>query len=171
LFRESIYSFKLIRRGIDIRGGREINTLKSMSVADVMTTQVDTIFEGMPLGVLSRRIAKSKYNSFPVVDEHHCMTGIVSFSDYRDAVFEEDLKDLIIAKDLATSEVTTIDVNANLYEALETIMVKDFAILPVVAPDNPHRLLGVISRRDIIGAYDKAVLKKSLFRFGAAQKN
>ena len=66
-------------------------------------------------------------------------------------------------QDLTTTEVTTIDLNADLYEALETIMVKDFAVLPVVAPDDPHHLLGVISRRDIIGAYDKAVLKKSLF--------
>lgn len=168
LFPESIYTHKLSRRGVDIRGGREVNTLKSMRVADVMSTKIETIYEGMTLGVLSRRIAKSKYNSFPVVDEHHCMTGIISFSDYRDAVFEEDLKDLIIAKDLATTDVTTIDVNANLYEALKTIMVKDFAILPVVAAGHPSRLLGVISRRDIIGAYDKAVLKKSLFRIGAA---
>jgi CIC family chloride channel protein len=163
LFRESIYTLKLIRRGVDIRGGREINTLKSMSVADVMTTSVETIFEGTPLGVLSKMIAKSKYNSFPVLDQEKRLTGIISFSDYRDAVFDEHLKDLIIAKDMATTEVTTIDQNADLYEALETIMVKDFAVLPVVAPDDPHHLLGVISRRDIIGAYDKAVLKKSLF--------
>lgn len=163
LFRESIYTFKLIRRGVDIRGGREVNTLKSMSVADVMNTSVETIFEGTPLGVLSKTIAKSKYNSFPLLDQEKRLTGVISFSDYRDAVFDEDLKDLIIAKDLATTQVTTIDLNADLYEALETIMVKDFAILPVVAPDDPNHLLGVISRRDIIGAYDRAVLKKSLF--------
>jgi CIC family chloride channel protein len=170
LFRESIYTLKLIRRGVDIRGGREINTLKSMSVADVMNTSVETIFEGTPLGVLSKMIAKSKYNSFPVLDREKRLTGVVSFSDYRDAVFDEDLKDLIIAKDLATTEVTTIDLNADLYEALETIMVKDFAVLPVVAPDDPHHLLGVISRRDIIGAYDKAVLKKSLLGIRSTQK-
>lgn len=171
LFRESIYTLKLIRRGVDIRGGREVNTLKSMSVADVMSTSVETVFEGTPLGVLSRKIAKSKYNSFPVLDREKRLTGIISFSDYRDAVFDEDLKDLIIAKDLATTEVTTIDLNADLYEALETIMVKDFAILPVVAPSDPRHLSGVISRRDIIGAYDKAVLKKSLFSIKSTQKN
>ncbi|MEJ2116487.1 MAG: CBS domain-containing protein, partial [Alphaproteobacteria bacterium] len=89
-------------------------------------------------------IAKSKYNSFPVLDGEKRLIGVVTFSDYRDAVFDEDLKDLVIAKDLATTDVTTIDLNADLYEALETIMVKDFAILPVVGPDAPHHLLGVI---------------------------
>jgi CIC family chloride channel protein len=163
LFRESIYTFKLTRRGVDIRGGREVNTLKSISVTDVMTTSVETLYEGTALEVLSHSIAKSKYNSFPVLDQQDRLTGILSFADYRDAVFDEDLKDLVIAKDLASPDVTTIDLNADLYEALETITVKDFAILPVVAPGNPEKLVGVISRRDIIGAYDKAVLKRSLF--------
>jgi CIC family chloride channel protein len=171
LFRETIYTFKLIRRGVDIRGGREINTLKSMRVADVMNPSVETIFEGMPLGVLSKTIAKSKYNSFPVLDQANRLTGIISFSDYRDAVFDEHLKDLIIAKDLATTKVTTIDLKTDLYQALETIMVQDFAILPVVATDNPRCLLGVISRRDIIGAYDKAIVKKSLFHAKSTETN
>lgn len=39
----------------------------------------------------------------------------------------------------------------------------DKIILPVVAADHDHRLTGVVSRRDILGAYDKAVLKKFLF--------
>ena len=36
LLKESIYTFKLIRRGVDIRAGREVNVLKSISVKDVM---------------------------------------------------------------------------------------------------------------------------------------
>jgi CIC family chloride channel protein len=52
----------------------------------------------------------------------------------------------------------------NLYAALEKISLKDFAVLPVVSAQDPSRLEGVISRRDIIGAYNKAVLKKSLFK-------
>ncbi len=163
LFRESIYTLKLTRRNIDIRGGREVNILKSIPVKEVMNTRVETLSEAMPLGILSERIAKSKYNSFPVLDAQNRLTGVLSFSDYRDAVFDENLKDLIIVKDLATAEVVTLDQEANLYEALDTITRKDFAILPVVASDNPRQLVGVLSRRHIIGAYDKAVIKKSLF--------
>ena len=88
--------------------------------------------------------------------------SILSFADYRDAVFNEDLKDLIIARDLATPNVQTIDAEANLYDALEAISFKDFAILPVVSASDAGKLVGVVSRRDILRAYDKAVLKKSL---------
>lgn len=163
LFKESIYTLKLMRRGVDIRAGREVNVLKSMEVQDVMNRRVEAIYEGASLGDFSQTIAKSKYNSFPVVDKDKRLVGILSFADYRNAVFNEDLKDLVIAKDLTTADVRTIKTDANLYEALAAITFKDYTILPVVSPDNVDHLRGVISRRDILGAYDKAILKKSLF--------
>lgn len=163
IFKESIYTLKLMRRGVDIRAGREINVLKSMEVREVMTSQVETIYEGAPLVDFSRTIAKSKYNSFPVIDKDRRLVGILSFADYRDAVFNEDLKDLVVAKDLTTHDVRTIETDTNLHEALAAITFKDYTILPVVSPEDDSHLVGVISRRDILGAYDKAILKKSLF--------
>ncbi|MGD2272374.1 MAG: chloride channel protein [Desulfobacterales bacterium] len=163
LLEESIYTLKLIRRGIDIREGKEVNVLKSIRSGEVMNPQVDTVIEALSLRGLADKISKSKYNSFPVVNDADELTGILSFFDYNEALFDENLKDIIIAKDLATPNVVTVSLNDNLYDALEKISVKDFSILPVVSPDNPKRLVGVLSRRDIIGAYEKAVLKKSLY--------
>ena len=163
VYRESIYTLKLTRRGVDIRAGREVNILKARPVADVMNPAVETIYEGAPLGVFSDQVAKSKFNSFPVLDDRNRLVGILSFADYRDAVFNEDLKDLVIARDLATKEVHSINLDANLFDALEAISVKDYAILPVVSTNDARQLRGVLSRRDIMGAYDKAVLKKTLF--------
>jgi len=164
LLRDSIYTLKLARRGIDIKEGKEINVLKSMLVKDVMSRQVETIPEGLPLEALSDKISKSKFNSFPVLNSDNKLSGIISFFDYKEAIFDEDLKHLVVAKDLATSNVVTVSSDDNLYTALEKISRKDFATLPVVSPHDPRQLVGVVSRRDIIGAYDKAVLKKSLFK-------
>ena len=163
LLKESVYTLKLARRGVNIRAGKEVNVLRSISVKEVMNTAVDTIPENLSLGKLAEKISMSKYNSFPVVDEEKNLTGILSFIDYHGAVFDENLKDLVVAKDLATHDVITVALDDNLYSALEKITLKDFSILPVVSPDNPLKLMGVLSRRDIIGAYDKAVIKKSLF--------
>jgi len=60
--------------------------------------------------------------------------------------------------------VVTISLDDNLYNALEKITSKDFSILPVVSPDDSSKLLGILTRRDIIGAYNKAVIKKSLLK-------
>ena len=163
LLKESIYTLKLARRGVNIRAGKEVNVLRSISVKDVMNPQIETIPENMSLGKFSERVSKSKYNSFPVVDKEGNLTGILSFIDYQNAVFDDNLKDLVVVKDLATKDLTTVALDDNLYSALEKITLKDFSILPVVSPDNPSKLLGVLSRRDIMGAYEKAVIKKSLF--------
>ena len=162
--RESIYTLKLMRRGVDIKEGKEVNVLKSMFVKDVMNPHVETINEALPLGQMAQLISKSKFNSFPVINDQKQLIGIVSFNDYNEAIFDEHLKDLVVAKDLASTELVTVSLDDNLYAALEKISLKDFAVLPVVSAHDPSHLEGVISRRDIIGAYNKAVLKKSLFK-------
>jgi CIC family chloride channel protein len=164
LLRDSIYTLKLARRGVDIKEGKEVNVLKSMFVKDVMNTNVETMPEALPLGKMAERISKSKFNSFPVLDDQDRLIGILSFNDYNEAIFDENLKDLVVAKDLATEDLVTISLDDNLWTALEKISSKDFAVLPVVSTQAANKLEGVVSRRDIIGAYNKAVLKKSLFQ-------
>jgi CIC family chloride channel protein len=161
---ESIYTFKLIRRGINISEGKEVNVLKSMFVKDVMNVNVETMSEELPLGKMAEIISKSKYNSFPVLDAENKLAGVLSFNDYSEALFDENLKDLVVAKDLATPDVVTVSSNDNLYTALERISLRDFSTLPVVSPDDPTQLFGIVTRRDIIGAYEKVVIKKSLFQ-------
>ena len=107
-------------------------------------------------------VAKSKYNSFPVLDAAGKLTGILSHADYREGVFDENLKDLVVVKEMATTRPITVSTEDTLYDALEKISVRDFSILPVVAPDDASQLLGIVTRRDIMGAYTKAVVKRSL---------
>jgi CIC family chloride channel protein len=108
-------------------------------------------------------ISKSKFNSFPVLNAANKLAGIISFNDYSEAMFDENLKDLVVAKDLMSENVVTVLADDDLFTALEKISRKDFSTMPVVSPDDPTDLVGIVTRRDIIGAYEKAVLKKSLF--------
>lgn len=162
LLPESIYTLKLIRRGIDIKGGKEVNVLKSMHVGDVMNPDVVTLSEEMSMGALAELISKSKYNSFPMLDKDGFLAGILSYRDYSEALFNDDLKDLVLAKDIATRDVKTVTSENNLFDAFESLSVKDFSIIPVVDPKEPGKLVGVLTRRDIIGAYNKAVIKKDI---------
>jgi CIC family chloride channel protein len=162
LLSESIYTLKLARRGVNILEGKEVNVLKSIRVGDVMNPEVEAVTENLPLGQLVNKVMHSKYNTFPVVNETGQLTGILSLLDYRDVAFDQDIKDLVVAKDLANPKVVTVSLNENLYNALEKISVKDYSLLPVVSTDDSARLVGVLTRRDIIGAYQKAVMKKTL---------
>lgn len=164
LLEESIYTLKLARRGINIYEGKEVNVLKSIRVGDVMNPGVEAVPENLPLGRLTERLTRSKYNTFPVVNEQGSLTGILSLLDYRELAFDQNLSDLVVAKELATPEVVTVTPDDNLYDALGKITVEDFSLLPVVASDDSALLVGVLTRRDIIGAYQKAILKKSVLK-------
>jgi CIC family chloride channel protein len=135
-----------------------------MFVKDVMSRRVETISESSALVDMADHISKSKFNSFPVLNAANKLAGIISFNDYSEAMFDEDLKDLVVAKDLASENVVTVSADENLFTALGKISRKDFSTMPVVSPDDPTELIGIVTRRDIIGAYEKAVLKKTLFK-------
>jgi CIC family chloride channel protein len=162
LLKESMFTLKLARKGVNIHAGKEINVLKSIQVGDVMNRQVETIPEHLPLGKLTERIAAGKYNSFPVVNDQGDLVGVLSFLDYHDILFNRDLDHLVVAGELATRSVVTVSVEDSLFTALDRITSKDFSILPVVDSANPRVIRGILTRRDIISAYNSAVLKKGI---------
>jgi CIC family chloride channel protein len=164
LFEDSIYTLKLARRGVNLRAGKEINVLSSIPVNEAMNAAVETIPENLPLGRLAERLFRSKYNSFPVVNNEGSLAGVISFLDYHDVLFDENLENLVIVKELASQDVVTVSIDDNLYTALRKIASNDFSILPVVDSTDSKKLLGVLNRRDIMSAYNKAVVKKSVLK-------
>lgn len=163
MLQESMFTLKLVRKGVNILAGKEINVLKSIRVGEVMNRKVETIPENLALGRLAERIANSKYNSFPVVDSQGRLSGILSFLDYHDLMSNHDLDNLVVAGELATRSLVTVSAEDTLFTALDRITSKDFSILPVVDPEDPSLLVGVVTRRDIMSAYNSAVLKKGVF--------
>ena len=158
LSKDSIYTLKLRRRGINIHRGREVSIMGSIKVGDVMNKNVETILETAPFRKILTIISRSTNSYFPVVNNNKKMVAILSFSDMREVMFEEGLKDLVVAKDLATTEVITLSPKDNLNEALEKFVAIDVAQLPVVDSKKPDRVIGMLSRGDLISSYNKKVL-------------
>lgn len=89
------------------------------------------------------------------------LTGILTFQDFKEIIYEECL-DGIIAKDLAITKVITVTDQDNLDTALKKIGFKNIEQLPVVDKNNPGKIIGILSRRDIFAAYNKALIDRSL---------
>ena len=159
---ESIYTFKLIRRGINIRGGQEVNILSSINVKDVMYHTVEIIPETFLLQDLAKKLPQSRSNNFVVVDENEKITGVLTFLDYYDKLFNEKLDNHMMVKDIMTTDVVTVSIEDNLSTAMEKISIGDYSILPVVSVEDPLKMVGILTRRDILEAYDQAVIKKAL---------
>ena len=91
--------------------------------------------------------------------------GIFSLGDIRSAFVGTDAADLILASDLATSDVATILPDDTLLTVLRLYTQKKIAELPVVDPTNPDRVICMLPRGEVIAAYDQ---KMNALRAGRA---
>ena len=159
---ESIYTLKLVRRGLDIRAGREMNLMRSLKVKEAMCRKVDSIHPDMKLGEFHDLVIQEKHASFPVVDKEGRLVGVVGHADYAEHFRDPALWDVVVMQELASKDVVTVTPDDSLEAAADKLAKKDFATLPVVAgPDNPA-LVGIISHRDIISYYNRRLRKQEL---------
>jgi CIC family chloride channel protein len=143
----------------DIESDREISQLKNVPVSLAMTRQIQTVQSDMPMTDLRDFVYRSKLNSFPVVDGLGQLSGMLSLGDCEEC-FSKDTEVALTAQDVATRDVVTVTEDDSLFTALTRITQGDFAVLPVVDKDHPTKLVGVVSRRDIISTYDDIVVKR-----------
>jgi CIC family chloride channel protein len=160
LFPHSIDSLKLHKKGISVKSAVEVNVLQELKVGDAMTLDVEKIPQTMKFREIVQHLTTSKFSSFPVVDNQDLLVGILSFQDVRQHVFEPELEDLVIAKDLANMhDVVTVTPADSLKDALGKLAYRNVEHLVVLDMKDPRKILGILTRRDIISAYKKAIFR------------
>jgi CIC family chloride channel protein len=159
--RGSMYTTKLLRRGLDIFRGQELNLLKSLRVADVMSEDVATINEDESLGALMQALAGTRHHTMYVVDGAGHLVGAVDPPELRDAALHAGvLSELMVARELAVDDVPTVTPGQNLDVVSRVFKGRSVSELPVV--DEGGTLLGVISRGHLIEAYNQELLKRDM---------
>lgn len=142
-----------------------------MNVRDVMTTDVCTVGPDTPLKDVARLLVDRGVSGVPVVDAESRVLGIVSEGDFLQreagtldrprgtlwwfwaAGTERDQtvrSHATTAGAAMSSPAITIGPDRSLAQAATTMARADVNRLPVVAD---HRLVGIISRADIVRAY------------------
>ena len=160
--KDSLETVELSRAGIDLEAGKERNIMKSLEVGDVMTCEVETIPEHMTLGQFAKFIEKTHHTNFPLVNAEGELTGIISVQDFMGVVFERDLMNLVVVKELATTDVITAHADEDLDQTMRKIGYRNIEQVPVVDRETHRKLVGIISRRDIVAAYNRALMTRSL---------
>ncbi len=136
--------------------------LKRLTVADALGNggrrPVITVSESTTLHDLLDKFATSKQACFPVVDEKDKLVGVVDGKDLRYTISEAGLVDqLIIAKELAGSP-PTLTPREDLYSVVHKMVASRHDELVVVDEGNPEKVIGILSRSDLIAAYDRQFL-------------
>ena len=165
LKRGSIYTIKLFRKGIEISHGWEQNILQAIKVRNIMNDQVVTVPESMQLVDVINHLKTQDASYLHVVSESNELIGIISFRDIRPVLQEASLKQLVIARDVATTDVTTIRPSDNIQLALQEMGSRGISQLPVVADDDSRKVIGTLSKKDVLAAYDKAVFHREIEKY------
>jgi len=158
LSRESIYTLKLLLRNIGIKEGMEVNIMESLYVKDIFRKDVETIKDSENFNQIVNKILKGKSAEYPVIDKDENVKGIISIYDIKGFFLEkEQLKDLLIATDIASTRFELLPPETSCQTALDIMSRFDLEGLPVVNTENGKKLIGYIWRKDIQDAYQKEI--------------
>lgn len=136
-----------------------IDVLEAIKVKDLLgfLRKVTVVPEDMHFEKFKQVFARTNQQYFPVVNGQGELSGIFSIKDFRGILFESQISDHMVVKDLAQTEIVVTQPMEDLNEVLKKVTIKNLRQIPVVEERNPKRLLGMLDRRDMIRFYNQRV--------------
>jgi CBS domain-containing protein len=135
------------------------------TVKDCMTTKLVTLRPDMRIQEAIKLLLKHKISGAPVVSEERTLIGMLSEKDCL-RIFANGAYNTLpgaVVEQYMSREVTTINPDADIFTAAEVFLKHPFRRLPIV--DEDGRLLGQISRRDVLNGshkiWSKSPVKKA----------
>lgn len=103
-------------------------------------------------------LAETHQHYFPVVDDQGNMVGIFSDDDVRAYLFDETIWRVAVAGDVMISNVVSVSPDDDLNTALRRFTAMNLDELPVLDPETPGKLLGMLTRRETIAFYNRRLM-------------
>jgi CIC family chloride channel protein len=154
---DTIYTLKLRRRGIDVRAGRDVDLMRSDMVAEAMSRDIPTAQGDMTVAEASDRLEETHERALVVVNPDAELDGIATIQDLEQAML--DNKPGLSLEEVASRPVVTVFPDQSLSEAIHALGLHDHGQAPMVSRLNPHRVVGLLRRGDIVRAYSRRMLE------------
>ena len=113
----------------------------------------------MPLSEI-KLLSRTHQHYFPVIDSDGATVGIFSADDVRSYIYDETIWQLADAADVMTPQFLSVYPDDDLNEAMQKFTSLNLDELPVMDPANPGRLLGMLRRKETIGAYNRQLASR-----------
>lgn len=156
---ETIYTLKLLRRGVDIEQEEMADVMRSVTVKEAMTRDFPTVPAGMKIDDIVKLFQKTGHHGFPVVDEKGLLAGVVTQTELERQLGATLVKSKLTAGDIATKHPFVAYPDQTLDRLLDAVDEAE-ARIPVVSRGSERRLLGVLGRHEIIGIYRKKTRRR-----------
>jgi CBS domain-containing protein len=113
---------------------------------EVMSRHVISVRDDEDIYAAIRVMATNEVTGLPVVDEHEKLVGIITEKDVLALLYTmQDRPGMV--RDFMTRDVVCFDQESDLAEVAEALRTRNFRRVPIL---DQGRLVGIISRRDII---------------------
>lgn len=160
LQKSSIYTLKLLRRGVDIYQGQHVNVLRHLVVGDVMRDDFILVRpEERLMPVISQFIENPGGTAF-VVDGDERLVGVITINEIRPIMADfHAYEPLIIARDMMIErDFPSVAPDDTLDLVMKRLGSYRFAV-PVI---EDGRVVGVIWPEDVIQRYNAEILKRDM---------
>jgi CIC family chloride channel protein len=152
---DSLYSGWLHRRGERLQHGTDRDVMVGLRVADAYDRAPAVVADSASLDLLLAHLGRGAYTDLPVVDDEHRLVGIITLAELGRLAGSREVPPELVAADVA-SEAETVTPEDTLLEAVRRMGVRGTPSVPVVDPAT-GRLLGVVSRANVLAVYEHAV--------------
>ncbi|HUK20737.1 MAG TPA: chloride channel protein [Gemmatimonadales bacterium] len=161
LYPESIYTEWLVRRGVVLSHGADAAVLARTTVAECFNPEPMTLREEADLHEIVASTSESRQTAFPVVSVDGRLVGMLGREAVREALENgEHIAQLLVAGDLIRGHADRVTPEDSLLTALRRLGANDVDQLPVVDAATGESLLGVVSRQDLMAAYERELTKE-----------
>jgi H+/Cl- antiporter ClcA len=171
VMKRSILTEKIARRGYHVSREYSVDPLEHLTVEEVMTREVMTVSASLPVHQLVwdyfLGAGRRPHQAYPVVDADGQILGVVTRTNLLEGWIAAALAggaaagraglEHIITYDLIHREPITGYPWESCRTAAERMAENGVGRLPVVSPDDPGKVIGIVTRSDLLKARARVV--------------
>jgi CBS domain-containing protein len=153
----SIMTEKIARRGTHVRTEYAVDVLDQLLVRDFATRTVVALLASDRVtetrAWMLSNVDGSRHTGFPVIDDGGKLLGVLTRRDLLDPQAKDDGT----LRDLVRRPASVIEEGRSLREAADRMVDLAIGRLVVVAKDTPSKVVGILTRSDLLAAHKRRI--------------
>jgi CIC family chloride channel protein len=150
----------LHRSGVVLPTGLEAGVMQSLRVEDIMHDDVPAVSHSVPFSMIVEQFLKEPYSNLYVVNSEGKFLGAIRLHSMKEMLHQGESLSSVIADDLVDDSFQFVTPRQNLADAMDIFWRENAERLPVINNPADRKLIGWISKRDLLGVYSQEIMHK-----------